>query len=381
MLAVSPELRAALDGSHGPIARLVALNPDHSERDAWQAGPEAIVMSGSVTCDRLREIRRELSLELLNTTGSLSPKVLGDPFHPGSLVRFERGANGIYVPLFTGVITDASPSMAGGMGISAQDRFSLLQQQFGEVVVLEAGERVGDALRRIMEPVLGTAGPAWQWADAGRTIPATRATAEDDDRLAVCMAIAADAALELVSGRLGEPILRPRPDATSLPVSRSFETRRVVTLAEQEQARRDGVSSLMSLDRGVAARPYNRHLVIGEPLDGPVVRGMAQVTDPDSPLWIGYGIRQAPIRRSAAISRQDVADAAAKAELPDLALREESIGAVVLPDPTLDEGDVCSFVEPISGTDAREMLDRLTIPATLGTMSLTARRVSSLFAP
>lgn len=375
------ELRAALDASHEPVARLSALWPDFSVRETWEGrlgadgtpAKGAILLGGTAPCDRTKEVRRSASLELSDATGSLSPRVLGDLFHPDSLIRVERGVRiagqVVYVTLFTGPVTVAVSDMDGKLSVSADDVLSRAQQQLGEVVVLDAEMPGEAAIERLLRSRLGYAGPAWSLDAGGRSIGTVRSFGEDDDALASAMAIARDLACELLAYRNGEVILRPVEDPTARPADRSH----VIA---------PGVADMLSLERTISATPHNRAVVIAERTDGPVLRGVAEVTDPAHPLHpynLGR-IRQAPIRRTSQITRQDVANAAARVDLYALALRQLGVGSVTLPDPTVDEGHVHEFTEERTGTTGRWLLDTVTQPVLMGSTGLSARRAESLFA-
>lgn len=368
---VSTGLRAALDGSHKPVSRLVALYPDRTERQVWDSS-SGLLLPGSAIRDRRREVRGTFSGGLADLTGSLAPRVPGDLFATGSLIRVERGAllgaTAAYVPLFTGVVTSARPTMSGQMAIAAEDRLSLAQQSFGEVVTLDPALRGWEAVYAILYPVLGGDALQWMLDDGGRTLGIVRAYAEDDDRLASAMTIARDLACELYSDRMGATIMRPVPDPTSLPTARTYQ-------------RVPGVAMLLDLERELSGTPYNRSVAVSERTDGPTFRGVAEVTDPASPLHrdrLGYV--RTTFLRSAQIATPDQAAAVARTQLWDRGLYEVSIGAVVIPDPTIDEGDVSLFVEPIAGANDRQLLDSVTYPLLQGTMSLSSRRVRALFA-
>lgn len=373
MYVTSTELAAELrTGSHQPVSRLVALWPDRSEREVWEGTDTRIILSGSVTADRKREIRRQASFELANPTGSLSPRSLGDLFFTGSLVKLERGCllggTPFYVPLATLDVLDARPGMDGRLTVTANGLIGRAQQQFGEAVTLDGEMLVGEAIYLVLSPVLGTDLAYYSFDDGGRTLGVSRACAEDDERLAVAMSIARDAGCELYDYRNGEVILRPVTDPTTQVVARAY-------------LQEPGVAAMLTLERAVSATPYNRAIVVGQPLDGPVVRGVAEVTDPTSPLHSStIGLRQAPIRRTAQITRQDVANDAAMSDLIAAALVQEAVGGAAIPDPLLDERDLVSFTEAISGTDADYVLGSVTIPLVTGSMPLAGVRSYSLFA-
>lgn len=371
MYATDATVRAALLGGHEPVARLLSLAPDGTVREAWEADRNARVLSGSAGYDRSREVRRTATVELENRTGSLSPQGPGDHFFGGERFRVERGlrigGRAVYLPVATLIVASFGAAMNGRLSVSGEDPLTLLRQPLGDVLTIEAGTTAEEAFRLLVEPVLG-ADTGWALDGAGRTVGATRSWAEDEDRLAALVSLMADLGLEVLADRLGDPVLRPIPDPTTAATVRTFE-------------RVAGVAAMLDLTRSGSARPFNKVVVIGEGPDRPTYRGVAEVTDPSSPMHqSAIGLRVAPYHRSAQIADQATANAVAQARLVELALWQDAVGGTAIPDPTLDEDDVVAFVEPVSGADDRYRLDALTLPIGTGAMTLAATKVVSLWA-
>ncbi len=373
MLAVEPELAAVLSGGHHPISRVVSLWPDHSERAAWESGPDAVLRSGTVGCDLTRDVRRLANLGLANADGALTPYGLGDPLFVGSLIRIERGARiglaDYYAPMFTGYVTSFRATMRGDLAVSAADRLSLAAQDFGEVVTIQGGTGVASAVYRILSPALGAGdGSLWVLDDGSRTVGYTRTFAEDDKRLDAARSIALEAGCELFAYRNGEIVLRPLADPNTVAVTATHD-------------RDPATSDILDLTRAGSAELYNAVVVIGERLTGPVLRARAAVTDPSHPLHPGrLGYTRTYSYRSAAIATQDQANAIAVALLFQLAVFEEAVDSGVVPDLRTDEGDLNLFVEPNTGTNNRYRLTTVSLPVVEGTMSLSSRRIESFFA-
>lgn len=365
-----PDLLEGLLRSHEPVARVLSLAADGSVRDAWEADADARLLSGSATLDRSREVRRTASIELANPTGSLSPRTIGDPFFPGERFRVERGLRvggaPIYLSVATLIVATFAAPMDGRLSVTGEDPMTLLRQPFGEVVTIEAGTTAEDAFRLLVEPVLGD-GSGWSLDGAGRTVGATRSWAEDDDRLGAVVSLMGDLGLETFADRLGNPVLRPIPDPTAAATVRTF-------------TRAAGVAAMLDLTRSGSARPFNKAVAIGEGPDRPTYRGVAEVTDPASPVHRdAIGLRVAPYHRSAQIADQATATAVALARLIELALYQDAVGGSAIPDPRLDAGDVVAFIEEVSGTFDRYRLDTVTMPIGPGAMAMAATRVVPLF--
>jgi hypothetical protein len=372
MYDVGTALRTALDGDHVPCARIVSLDASGAVRRVWEGTQRVILPGSSVTYDRTREVRRTASLQLANPDGSLSPQEPGDYFFEEERIRVERGAvlNGTptYIPLFTGHVSSFDTSMAGLLSVSGEDPLASCQQPLGDVLTLAATLTLEDAIRTLLEPVLGD-GSAWELDSDGATLGSVRTYAEDSDRLGAAMSLAADFACELYADRLGIPVLRLVPDPSLAPTVRTY------VLAA-------GTSTLLDLRRSYGTRPYNRVIVIGEAPDRDVVRGQADVTDTASPIHVDrIGLRVAPIFRSAQIVDQGQANAVAQMLLIRYALYQDSIGTTVVPDPSIDEGDVVQEVELVSGTDDRYWLSQVTHPVVQGSQSLSGPKALPLFTP
>ncbi|CAN5611474.1 hypothetical protein BH23CHL8_BH23CHL8_18840 [soil metagenome] len=370
MQALAEPFASALATGYTAHARLSALAGanDPAVVRTWEAG-EAIIISGSVQLDRTRQVRGTSSLDLADHRGQLVPRDVVDTFADRSLLRVERGievgGNVAWVPLATYVVDRSRGSMAGRLALSGQDRLTLAQQAFGEPLTLDTGMRVGDAIRAWLEPVLGTDDELWGIDDGSLELGAPVTVSEDDQRLDRAMALAADHALELLTDRTGRVVLRPKVDPTTAAAVLSIERGRTILGHERE----------------VRAIPVNRAVAIGDPLTGRVYRGVAEVTDPASPLHPDrIGLLVAPPHRSSAIASQYQADQVAWQLLIESALVEEETVTRLLADPRLDEGDVVILTEPHTATSGSYRVDRLDMPVLGGEMSITATRTRSLLA-
>jgi hypothetical protein len=363
---------AAIVGRHVPRARLTALDDDGSIREVWE-DRSAVLLDGTAGYDRTRHVRRACAISLANPTGSLSPQRPGDLFFGGARLLIERGVvvgRGVaWAPTFSGIVTSFRAGMDGRLDVAGEDPFALLAQPMGDVVSIEDGMRASDAIAQLWEPVLEPlvgAASGWTLDDAGRVV-ARRSWTEDDERLRAGVELMADLGLEVFADRRGVPVLRPIPDPTTATTVRTF--RQVA-----------GEASMVDLSRSGSSRPYNRSIAISESPDRDDFRGVAEVTDPSSPVHRDrIGLQTGPIHRSAQMPDQAATNAVALARLVEFALYQDAVGGSAIPDPTLDEGDVVTFVDPVSGANDRYRLDRVTHPVTQGAMALEATKVLPLF--
>lgn len=368
MQTVSDDLAAALAGKHDACARLVLLSPARAVLATYEAS-SAILEEGSVVFDLSRVGRRSGTVTLANPDGALSPQDPDSALFPSALVRLERGAvlGGVasYMTLATLSVARFRAPMAGHLSLDLDDVLSALAQPFGETVTIADGTPAEDVIRDLWGPVLG-ATDDWELDGDGRSV-ATRSLFDEDDRLTAVAEVMAELGLEVFSDRRGIPVLRPIPDPTTADAVRAY----------RQEA---GTAMMLDLERAGDRLPYNRVVVIAERLDGTVLRAVAEVTDPGSPLHHDrIGVRTAPIHRSAGIPDQASANAVARALLVEHALYQDAVGGTAFPDPLLDEGDVVTFREPVSGTNDRYRIDRVSHPVTAGGMDLAASKVLPVF--
>jgi hypothetical protein len=373
MYDVDDDLAVLLQGRHTPVARLLALDPDGAVRQTFDANSR-LVLDASVDTDRTRDVRRACRLTIANVDGYFTPHEPGDLFFPGEWIALERGAlldgEAQYVRMFTGPITSARPDMNGTLGLTAEDPMSLLRQQFGEPDSLAAGTSAEDAMIRICDPVLTIPSTDWLMDAGGRTIADT-VIDEDQERLGTLVAMMAAMGLEVFADRYGVPVLQAKPDPTV------EATGAIVRAFRQEP----GVAAMTDMARETTDLPINRVIVVVERPDGTVLRAVADVTDTDSSIHSDrIGLQVAPILHSALVSDQASANAVARNLLIEYTLNQDTVSGSAIPDITLDEGDVVSFDETVTGTDARYRLERVTYPIVGGEdMTLDATRVLPIF--
>ena len=362
-------LAAQLATSHQPRARVVTLHPDRSTRAVYD--PLSIALDGSVTFDRTRAVRRSLSLTVVDVSGGLAPTAYGHEFAQGELIAIERGVRvdgmNLYDLLGTFEVLTFSSAMEGTLTISGEDPSIALSAELGEVVTIPAGMSIEDALRVLWGPVLGDS-TLWTLDGNGMTVGSVRTFAEDDERLGVALALVADMGLEAYLDRRGYPVLRPVSDPNAAPVAWTFY-------------QTPGQARAMRLERTGDRHPYNRQVVIGEPVDAPAIRAVADVTDPASPIHADrIGLRVAPVYRSAQITTQGQANAVAAAKLIEASLWSDTVIWTGVPDTRIEAGDVIELVEPRTQTNGRYRVDRVSVPITMGTMTIAASKVLPLFA-
>lgn len=367
MYQLQASLAATLATTHAAVTRLVILTQDLRVRRTFDL-ERRIVLDGSVTTDRTRDVRRAASLGLSNKDGSLSPLLADDLLAEGSVVRIETGAmvrdgDQLHVPLVTGFVTGCRVRMSTArIDLVVESFMSALAQEAGEGMTLQAGTTVPDVLQRLWSPVLPWVAwdidPRTQERTLGSDIPVL----PGDDRLQVGMRIATDLGVEVFDDREGAIVVRVRADPTTLaPV-------RTITLP-------------LDLDREVGRRPVNAQPVEATPGEDETLWVVEHVDDPASPIHRSrIGLRMAPVIRSDSIPDPDTARAVARRWLAARALSQDR-ATIDLPRRhiDLDEGDVIEAAERITGASGRWIIDSVTYPVVQGQVQASARSVVPLW--
>lgn len=324
-----------------------------------------IILSGSVTYDRTREIRRNGTLSIVDKEGTLTPSAISDEVAPGNRIRIERGTSGAFMSLGTYTIIESSGSMDGRLDLRLEDVAYDLRQDFGDAVTIPQRTRASRALRTLWEPVLGD-GSDWSLDDSSSALGGAQTYMDDDERLHVGAMLMNDLGLEVYIDREGIPVLTPIADPTTQVVAHTFR-----------QARGEGRA--VTLTRSSEVRPYNRQVVVGEHPDQPVVRGEAIITDAAHPYHPDrVGLRTAPVYRSARVATQWQANTLARSMLTERAWTD-TVAWTGVPDITVDAGDIVRIIEPQTRTDARYRVDTVTLPIVTGAMRFSGTRVSPMF--
>lgn len=361
--------RATQAGSHEARVRLTTYTPAGGVRDVH----EGLALSGSVTYDRQRDVRRSVTLTVVDPDGTLSPRASTDEFAPGAAFSIDRGvytAGGwTYWPLGRYIVVDfKADAYRGTLTLRGEDPSSIMAVAFGEAKTIASGARARDVLRTLWEPALGD-GSAWLLDDGGAVVGSVRNFQEDDEWLHGSLMLMADLGIEVWMDRAGTPVMRPYADPTTLPV---------VSVIQQAA----GVSTALKVVRSGDWRPVNRQPVVGEPESGAAVRGVATITDTSNPYHENYiGPRSGATYRTSQVADVYSARVLAERILIDRSTWRDEVTVEAIPDFTLDAGEVIRVIESRSGTDAAYVIDVLTLPVAQGAMTIEGTRVVPVFAP
>ena len=359
---------AALEGPAPVIhARVVVLAPDLVTVRAAYELTTRIVMSGTVTADWTRDVRRQAQLRLADRDGTLAPAIATDHFAEGSPIRVERGPEidgaPAWIPLMTGLVTGCEIDRERGtIDLTSESPMSLLDQDVGEGVVIPEGTSVPDALHMLWDPVLRFAEWVIDPLAGERFVGSTIAVLPSDNRLQVGRRLALDGGVEAFDDRLGRLIVRVRRDPTTQTVARSMLTP-------------------VKLKRRVGRKPVNAQPVEATVGDDETIWVVEEIDDPGSPIHRSrIGLRMGPMVRSDTISDPATARAVARMWLSSRALSQDRLeGDEVARHIDLDEQDVVTRSDGATRAEGRFRIDRITYPVLDGVVSTTESQVRPLY--
>lgn len=374
MRPVSASFEAAVRRSHKRAARVTVLDSALNTL-AVLTGDAGVALSGSVTIDRTRPIRRTLSLTIANAGGDFTPTDQYGLIYWNRLVKVERGIYVApdtieYVDLGTFLIDRPSVDVrtsGATLQIQGRDRMKTIEKsRFATPVTYTAGQRIRDMIADLATDA-GFPAAMLDLEDAGKTLQADRTyEAQNNDRLSAALDVARDYSLELFVNALGYLELHPRPDPLAQPTAVRFE--------RGDEAIMLGISREWSDERA-----YNHVVVTGEAPDQTPVRGEALDLNPASPMYVYGTAGDRPyFYTSAMIRTAPDALALANALLPEVALEEEEIRMPSVVHPALEAGDAIEVIEPLSKASGRYFIDTVTIPIGAGVMDIRSKRLRSL---
>lgn len=338
-------------------------------------GREGVAISGRVLADRHRDVRRTMSLDLVNRDGELTPVAPGGLVYWDRLARVSRGIElggpeqieyarkGTFVMDRPQVEVGTAGSI---LSLSGADQMSrIMRSKFTAPTTYASATRVRDVASDIL--IDGGWNPAHlSLDDGGQTLQAARTWEIADERIKALRDLQNSFALEVFADPSGMGIMRPVRDPATLPVAWTF--------VAGEDAVMLGVSKRWSIDR-----LYNHILVTGERSDASPVYAEAKDTNPASPTYINGPLGDRLFMyTSSMIYTQAQAQAVANMLLHEHALIEEEISLPHIPLAFLDEGDVVEIIEDDSGSAGRYMIDTLEMPMEEGPSTLTTHRLRSL---
>jgi hypothetical protein len=382
MRPISNEARVAAQRSHRRASRLSILDYNlHPTGDVFE-GDAGYVLAGAVHMDRTRDVRRTCDFTIANPDGLWTPTDVDDLFYWNRSVKLERG---IYLDDDTvewfslGVFIIDQPTVTvapagASLRITGVDRMDrLLRARFYEPYYVPAGSDAPRALLFGMANTYAamttaypnssvTIGPAdfeiitaadRTWETGESVIDAFRQSANDFNLEPF---VDADGVLQI--DRWVDPILAP--------LAWSF--------APGDDAIITGLAKTWSKDR-----LYNRILVRGESALGEVsVSAQAAVDDPANPAHANFQGDRLFLYTSAMIATTGQAQDTADRFLVEHALIEEELSVGFVPVPALEVGDVVEIIEPISGTNDRYQIQRMTMPLGPGGATFDVRKLRSL---
>jgi hypothetical protein len=352
-------------------ARVDILRDGELARRVDGTDPTLVLTGGSVKVDRAG-IRRDGSVTLVSTDGTLLPDAADDLFAPliGELriwvgIRYWdwtdaeaiAGADVEWIPIATLVITGIDQSGAFEYVISGFDRMWFLSPFIGNYPI-PAGTLVHSALSALLASQIPT-------AHLQMDLPETEFTTgallyeEQASSLDAAHALALAMGMALYADPMGVITARPEPSTEDPPVL-VYEP--------------GSLSTMMRPQRGInAADVKNAIVYTGESPDGSPVRGYAEDGDPESVSYVGrVGVHSA-FESSPLIRTAGQAQLAADTALRRLLGIAENIVVPVIQNPALESGDVIRVVDPDQGLDLVLVADSFPVTLPDGTQEITCR--------
>lgn len=329
---------------------------------------ELVVTAGSVTADATASVRRRCSLSLTDPTGELTPddaRSLMAPF--GTELRIYRGlvlSDGSEQVWPQGVFRfDEVRITRAEMSIDGYDRSERINANPWDEPYVVGQDNIAD----VIEAIILDRDPKATFGSWAVTTKITDPMLLEGDPWSEARELADSIGCDLYVDRMGRYALTQVPDPDTDPVVWHF--------VEGEDA------TLTDLTREFSARNADGRRVpskvriwadssrLLEPL-------LAEAVDDDpwsATYYLGpYGTVTRNITSTVPL---DDHQAQADAELRRAKGGTEVVDIACVPNPSLDVGQVVEVVEARTRTDARFIIDRLTLPLTHdGEQSMTSRR-------
>jgi hypothetical protein len=371
MYPVSTEFKAAVRQSHVSIIKVEIYDMANG---TLLATPQPV--SGEVTIDSRRSIRRQCSLEFVDALGTLVPKnnrsAILLPYNREMRVyRGVKFADGTeeYVPLGVFILTAVNISdTPGGVKVSVEgsDRSLRIIRAKWKNHEFWIDENVSkeDAIKQILKdryPAVKTQFPATNQV----TTIIYPSLDQSSDPWREALKIAESAGMDLYFDETGTARMRPIPDPDNGVALETYE---------------DGTDSVLTqLSRSLSTdESYNGVIYTGEGTNLSIgVIGEAWDDNPSSPTYrVTYG--EVPLFKSSpTILTVAEAKDAAIAELRKVIGASEKINWDFIVNPAHDVFDIVKITRGPSGVNSNLMIDALSIPlsptATMNAIGRTRR--------
>jgi hypothetical protein len=363
---VSAAFTAAIGDSHRLATRCEVTTSAGAILDTLE------ILDGSVTIEAGASIRRRCEVTLTDPTGALTPALgssssLIAPF--GNELVLYRGvtftdATTELVPLGVfGISTVTAEDTPGGylLKIVGYDRaMRVARALLSDSYTIAAGTDYATAIQTLITSRVS--GLTFQLAPTTATTPLIVLDA-GADAWKVAHDMAAAIGHSLYFDQAGVCVLEPVPDPATAPIAATYA---------------DG-STVLSLSRDTSNETTPNHIIVTGEATGlsTPVRGEAEDTDTSSPTYVSgnYG-RVVEFVQSPLVTTNDQAADAANARLRASQGLAEQVTLDIIPNPSLDVGDVIQITRPRSGLNGeRWTIQSLRIPLGVDQpMNLTARK-------
>lgn len=336
------------------------------------------VESGHVTIDRTANYRRSCVIKIVDPSGALTPKQMGDLLSPyGNELALYRGlayGDGTTEVCPLGIFRIATArikdDVSGAVTAELQgiDRSKYVgRQDFVDVYQIAGGTNINTAISAIITPRVPPNTTLSLSSSSVGTPTMVHGIGDTANPWKVCLDLAAlDGAAQLYFDTQGNLVKIPEPDPSQAPVVANYS---------------EGVN-LIEVDREMTEDKIYNHVVVHNE-DSSFskkripVKGEAKVTDPSNPMYVNGPFGDVVIHfRTPLASDTNNATTIAAARLKAYLGKLDSIVVAAIPDPSLDINDVITINRAKSGLSGKYVIDAIEMPMDVkNPMHLTVRAV------
>jgi hypothetical protein len=359
----------ALALSHDVVTRITQIDWDRNEL-LELTGSGGYIFNGSVTSNRSQNPMSELTCKIANRNGLWTPRVVGDTFAEGTLVKVERGirwrGNSVMFEVMHGIVqspvlnvtTDGDDELS----VTCRDLWRVFaKKRASDVLVLERGSPVQAGVRTAA--VLG----GWPDVDDWFNLDDARQTFGIDTVVPigalwadVMTQIASDYSLWVRVGPDGRLTLSLAPSASNQgdPIRLYAPGALSTIVTAQTGQNTDGVYNHVRVKGQNGRLPRTYH---GEARDMNPDSGTYNPPPGYDPAWKHGGGPMGDLQDeevvSAGITSDEQAQQKAEQLLLEVCLYSEEHELGVFNDASIGPGDVVQFVAPEFNVDATLILD------------------------
>lgn len=335
------------------------------------------IYDGNVVADKNANVRRKLTVRLVDPTGGLTPEDANDLLHPssGNELYAYRGLHinkenrdelvplGIFIAEDTD-IEDQGESLS--IELKAFDRSSIIRgNRFVEPYFVAEGTNYADAIQDLIDSRMP--GLVYDFMSTDKTTPpmvfGTGGWSGGGDPWKDAESMAEALGAEIFFNTEGHCVLQPEPDPITDPIVWEYEE--------------GPKSTVLYAKRGLTREGVFNHVIgFGINSNSDPIRVEAIDDDPNSPTYINGSFGDVPtFYRSTQLQTEEQAQEAVDAKLRSVLGTPENVEFISIVNPAHEVGDVITITrERMKMQDDRHVIDRMAIPLTAsGSMNTKCR--------